>query len=422
MRRARTIQGRLTILACKENVLVIEYGDIEYANGVFDPPTIIYGETRRASAWELSSLPSPSLNNNTAFVVAGKVVGGSSAVNGMFFDRGSRFDYDAWDRLQDDDDDEETGGIRPSWKWDALFPFFKKSVTFTPPPSDVTNRFNYTWNISAFANTTPIHASFPPFQFGDHFIPRRGWQEMGIRTKQECADGDKEGLCWIPISQHPVTARRSHAGLAHYADVVENRPNYHLLVKHQVTRVVYPDGNSTKGPPAVEVRSLADGTLSNITVKSDVILSAGTFGSAAILQRSGIGPSSLLHSLNIPLVIDLPGVGSNLQDHSGPTISWNCKYKSKSIGKKIQPAGKRTELTHFSRHNTTYLHSSNAIRYAQCNLRSGGQGWLRRGPCPGPLHDRHVQQRDMDFSTKYNVRMGACDQPHSGTSRSGALE
>jgi len=148
---------------------------------------------------------------------------------------------------------------------------------------------------------------------------------MGIPVLQECAGGDKNGLCWIPISEHPVTSRRSHAGLGHYAAVNETRSNYHLLIKHQVTRVLYPDGLQS-GPPIVEVRDRSDDSLFNVTAEAEVILSAGTFHTPTILQRSGIGPASFLADAGIPLVLDLPGVGSNFQDHSGPGFTWNCRF------------------------------------------------------------------------------------------------
>jgi choline dehydrogenase-like flavoprotein len=287
--------------------------------------TVWGGNSNTASRWTLNSTPSPELNNSTAVVLVGQVVGGSSAINGMFFDRGSRFDYDTWDRLQGDRQGSQKTDI--DWSWNGMYPFFKKSVTFTPPPAAVAQKYNYTWDTSAFDNTTPIHASLPPFLWGDHFVARNSWEEMGIRVAQECANGDKEGLCWIPISEHPVTARRSYSGIGHYADVVANRPNYHLLVKHQVARVVFPKGNTKSGPPLVEVRPLDGSPLFNISVNNEVILSAGVFGSPTILQRSGIGPAAFLESAKIPLVLDLPGVGSNLHDHSGPRVSWNCKWR-----------------------------------------------------------------------------------------------
>lgn len=303
---------------------MVEYGDIEYATGVYDPPRVVWGERGGyASTWQLTSTPSPALNNASANVVAGKVVGGSSAVNGMVFDRGSRFDYDAWDYLQDGN-----GSSRPNWTWEGVYPFFKKSVTFTPPALEAAAKYNYTWDTSAFANITPIYATYPPFLWGDHFAVRNAWVDMGIQTTQECADGTKEGLCWMPCSAHPLTMRRSHAGVGHYSAVVGSRNNYHLLVKHQVARLVYPGWDPAAGPPVVEVRSVDGRQTFNVTAKAEVVLSAGVFGSPAILQRSGIGPADFVKSLGIPVVLDLPGVGANLHDHSGPALTWRCKSPS----------------------------------------------------------------------------------------------
>lgn len=310
---------------------MIEYGEVEYAPGVFDPPKIVWGSSGgSASGWQLSSTPSPELSNTTAFVIVGKVVGGSSAINGMFFDRGSRFDYDTWDRLQGNQPGSHKKDI--DWSWNGIYPFFKKSATFTPPPEAVVSKYNYTWDMAAFGNTTPIHASLPPFLWGDHYVSRNAWKEMGIWVSRECADGNKEGLCWTPISEHPITARRSYSGIAHYAEVAPKRPNYHLLVKHQVARVVYPKRNTKSGPPTVEVRPLDGSPSFNVSAKNEVILSSGVFGTPAILQRSGIGPASFLKSANIPVVLELPGVGSNLHDHSGPRLSWNCKCHPFPVG------------------------------------------------------------------------------------------
>ena len=278
-------------------------------------------------------------------VLAGKTVGGSSAVNGMFFDRPSRFDFDAWTQAGSP----ELDSGKDKWDWNSIFPFFKKvgwihsrkerqtrtqanrlftkSVTFTEPSAAVAQKHGYTWDLAAFGGTTPIYSTLPPFQWGDHPIIRDAFKELGVNVPRECGGGDKEGLCWIPLSQNPVTARRSHAGIGHYAAVNASRPNYDLLVKHQVTRISYPKGLKS-GPPLVEVQSLADGHVFNVTAKGEVILSAGVFNTPTILLRSGIGPKEYLAKVGIPLVLHLPGVGSNLQDHSGPTLSWNCTYNA----------------------------------------------------------------------------------------------
>lgn len=217
-----------------------------------------------------------------------------------------------------------------------------QSVTFTKPSASDAQKYGYTWDIDAAygSNTTPIYSSFPPFQWADQKIFSQAYQELGLSVPRECAGGDKHGVCWVPTSEHPVTMTRSHSGLAHYALVQGTRNNYDLLVKHQVVRVVYPPATNTKPsdknnkgskkpqhqPPLVEVRDLSPSSsvpLFNVTAKAEVIISAGAFNTPAILQRSGIGPPAFLQSAGIPLVIDSPGVGANLQDHMGPPVIWN---------------------------------------------------------------------------------------------------
>ncbi|KAK4147318.1 uncharacterized protein C8A04DRAFT_8974 [Dichotomopilus funicola] len=313
-----TVADRLSEAFPSKTVLVIEYGDVHYAPGTFDPPTNwITANPDAAPAWSFNSVPNLEFGNKTAFVQAGQVVGGSSAVNGMFFDRGSQYDYDAWT---------EAGGPEFAqssikWDWEGIFPYFKKSVTFTEPPAEIAEKYNYTWDLSAFGGSTPIHSSFPAYQWVDLSVRTDAFRDMGLASPKECASGDKDGICWAPVSQHPVTARRSHSGLGHYADV-QPRSNYDLLVKHQVVRVVYPDGPNS-GPPLVEAKSLDDGHLFNVTVDGEVIVSAGALHTPTVLLRSGIGPAAVLSDAGIPLTLDLPGVGSNFQDHSGPMVTWS---------------------------------------------------------------------------------------------------
>lgn len=114
----------LTMFA--ESVLVIEYGDVEYARGVFDPPDLIYGppsQEPRPGTWNLQSLANPLMKDKRAAVIIGKTVGGSSSVNGMAFDRPSRFDHDAWAEVNSPYFDNS----EHKWGWDGIFPYFKKA-------------------------------------------------------------------------------------------------------------------------------------------------------------------------------------------------------------------------------------------------------------------------------------------------------
>ncbi|KAK4176139.1 putative GMC oxidoreductase [Triangularia setosa] len=310
-----TVADRLSEAFPQKTVLVVEYGDVEYAPASFDPPLDWYGPNsfQSASLWVFRSLPNPEYNNLTALTFAGQVVGGSSAINGQFFDRPSRFDFDSWTQL----------GVSLDWNWRGMLPYFKRSTKFTAPSSQVAQQYNYTWDLSSYGGITPIHSSFPPFQWADNQVVLSGWKELGVRRRQDCAGGDKEGLCAVPTSGHPVTAKRSHAGLGHYADVVDSRSNFDLLVRHQVVRVVYPNGVNS-GPPTLDVRSLTSNARFTITANAEVVLSAGALHTPTVLLRSGIGATNVLATAGIPQVLELPGVGANLQDHPGSTgVAWN---------------------------------------------------------------------------------------------------
>lgn len=128
---------------------MIEYGDLSESPGILLPV-----ETRRGHPelmYNVTSLPIPALGNRPSYVPAGAVVGGGSAVNGMFFTRGSAADYDAWERLGN-----------PGWGWKDLLPYFKKSVTFTPPDNETAARYNYTWDVeAAYGGNGPVQVSYP---------------------------------------------------------------------------------------------------------------------------------------------------------------------------------------------------------------------------------------------------------------------
>lgn len=313
-----TVADRLTEAFPNRTVLVVEYGEIQYAPGQFDPPVSGISQSK---TFGYESLPIPGLNNRRASVAVGKIVGGSSAVNGMFFDRGSRHCYDDWAKVGSPEFDNST----EKWDWDGIFPYFKKSVTFTEPSKEDVEKYGYTWDVGAYGGKTPIFSSYPPYQWGAQKLGWKAYEDFGIAPQRECAGGDKSGICWVPTSQHPVTARRSHAGLGHYAAVNETRPNYDLLVKHKVRRVFY-DSKDTKLPPLVEIETLSPGaraTRFNVRANLEVILATGAIHTPQILQRSGIGKASLLNEANISVIADLPGVGYNFQDHGGAGASFS---------------------------------------------------------------------------------------------------
>jgi choline dehydrogenase len=149
---------------------------------------------------------------------------------------------------------------------------------------------------------------------------------MGIPTPRDSTNGDALGSFFMPASVDPRTNTRSSARTAHH-ERAEPRDNYHLLTDHLVTRILF----QNKKAIGVEY-SLGEGQpVQKALVKKEVILSGGSIHSPRILQLSGIGDKRLLNRLGIPVVLDLPGVGNNLQDHSALASAFNCKNDALSI-------------------------------------------------------------------------------------------
>jgi len=111
--------------------------------------------------YNITSQPLVHLHGRGNPVACGSVVGGSSAVNGMFFDRGSAEDYDAWVLSAGDEADE----YAREWGWDNIYPFFQKSVTFHPPDERMQEEYGMTYDNAAYGGDTPIHSSYAPFQW-----------------------------------------------------------------------------------------------------------------------------------------------------------------------------------------------------------------------------------------------------------------
>lgn len=155
--------------------------------------------------------------------------------------------------------------------------------------------------------------------------PEVGWEafeEFGLETPKDCADGNKHGICWAPTAQNSETVERSHAGVGHYTNIAADRPNLDLLVEHKVTGLVI---DKSENAPTVQFRPVAGGEVKTIRPKREVILSAGAIHTPQILQRSGIASAEYLEGAGIEVVEDLPGVGQNFQDHCGTPITFECK-------------------------------------------------------------------------------------------------
>ncbi|KAF2662540.1 GMC oxidoreductase [Lophiostoma macrostomum CBS 122681] len=300
-----TVADRLT-----ENpnitVLVIEHGPFDQRqDGVMVPGAYF----PVPYLWlPLSSTPQTALDNTVYGVPCGRVVGGGSVVNAMFFHRSSAVDYEAWDQLG------ATG-----WGWADLFPYFKKSETFTPPGAAYASEHNITWDTAVHGFSGPVQASHAPYDYPGSANFYNGALSLGIDAREDPNAGDATGIFRLERSIDPKTQTRSHARINHYDRVIASRPNYHILPSTAVARVLF-EGTTAIGVEYTNTTSSERGT---VKANKEVIVAAGSVHSPQILQLSGVGDASRLTSLGIKSIVDLPGVGRNLQDHLVLTVNYN---------------------------------------------------------------------------------------------------
>ncbi len=134
-------------------------------------------------------------------------------------------------------------------------------------------------------------------------------------TYPEDSGAGLPGAFWHPHSADPATVTRSHARVGHWDGIEAARSNYHTLVSHKVLKVLFQNGKAT-GVSYVPANATSQAGAFTVKAKKEIIVAAGTIHTPAILQASGIGPKKLLQQAGIPVVVDLPGVGSNFQDHA----------------------------------------------------------------------------------------------------------
>ena len=311
-----TVGNRLS-QSGKATVLVIEYGYLYHDDPwivnpwqPFDPGNNLYHDPKLM--YNFSSTPQIGLNNRQHEVSASSSVGGGSTVNGMFLNRGAAEDYDAWEKLGN-----------PGWGWKGILPYFKKSVTFTPPGKMLRDEFNVTYdNDAAYGEKGPIQLSFPEWAWPEQKNQMAGWSELGINHTIEGAGGDAVGTFWVPRAQDPVNQTRSYAVSGHL-DPALTRSNFDLLPGYRVNNVMLSKDNRAEG---VMIQTRGGHTTTVINANKEVIIAAGLH-SPAILQRSGIGPSKVLKRANIDVRVELPGVGMNLQDHPAAGLAYSCKFQ-----------------------------------------------------------------------------------------------
>ena len=271
------------------NVLLIEAGGKDDYLWIHIPVGYLHCIGNPRTDWLYQTEADPGLNGRSLIYPRGKVLGGSSSINGMIYMRGQQHDYDGWAALTGD----------PSWRWDQVLPLFKQTEHHHGGASAL-HGAGGEWRVEKQRLSWQILDAF-----------RDAADQVGIPKIDDFNGGDNEGSAYFEVNQK--RGIRWNTAKA-FLRPIAARPNLTIMTGCQVERlVVEPDADGAAVCRGVEF--IGGGRRFSATAERETVLAAGAIGSPAILQLSGIGPAASLHALGIAPVVDRAGVGENLQDH-----------------------------------------------------------------------------------------------------------
>ncbi len=298
----------------KKRVLLIEAGRKDDYHWIHIPVGYLYCIGNPRTDWLYNTEPDAGLNGRVLRYPRGKTLGGSSSINGMIYMRGQARDYDGWAQATGDN----------AWAWANVLPYFKLHEDDYRGADTAHGARGTTPELLQDAQT-PYHRLLREQQAGGEWRvekQRLRWdildafslaaQQAGIAATDDFNRGNNEGVGYFAVNQR--AGWRWNAARAFLRPTCAGRPNFEMWTRAQVGRLLFQAGNDGRQRcTGAQVRIGAENV--TVTARREVILCAGSIGSPQILQLSGIGPAALLQRAGVPVLIDLPGVGANLQDH-----------------------------------------------------------------------------------------------------------
>jgi choline dehydrogenase-like flavoprotein len=253
----------------------------------------------------LGTQSQPGLGGREIGFPQGRLLGGSSALNGMAFSATSKANVDAWESLGN-----------PGWDW----PSFSQSLarSFTLQHDDGSGETTGAGG--------PLQLSLPEEDTEWPRVWRETLASLGFATAGpgEVFGGKVLGALVVPDSIQPLSKTRSYAGSA-YLEPARSRPNLTVWTKTHVDRVTFDSSDATAAPTATGAQVTRDGKTVQVAASKEVIVTAGAINTPRILELSGVGDAKRLKELGIDVVVDNPNVGENLQNHPLVTLSFEIR-------------------------------------------------------------------------------------------------
>ncbi len=286
-----------------QRVLLLEAGGQDNYPWIHIPVGYLYCIGNPRTDWLFSTDPDPGLNGRQLRYPRGKVLGGSSSINGMIYMRGQSRDYDGW--AQDCGD--------PGWRWDECLPYFKRHEDHwrgDRPSGGMTAGDDDFRAYHGHGGEWRIERPRLSWEILDAFALAA--QQAGVPHSEDFNRGNNEGVGYFEVNQKRGV--RWNASKAFLRPVLQ-RKNLEVRTGVMVSRVLleaHPGGLRATG---VELLPRDGGAPQQVQARGEVVLAAGAIGTPQLLQLSGIGPAALLQAQGIVVRQALEGVGTNLQDH-----------------------------------------------------------------------------------------------------------
>ena len=283
-------------------VLLVEYGGSDKSMFIQMPTALSIPMNTNRFAWQFYSEPEPFLDNRPMHCPRGKVLGGSSSINGMVYVRGHAMDYEQW---------HEAGAI--DWNYAHCLPYFRKAEDWKFGSDEYRNQGGPLAVNNGNEMQNPLYGAF--IEAGKqagyfHTEDYNGFRQEGFGPMHMTV---KNGVRWSAANAYLKPAKK--------------RPNLSVMTRALTRRIVL------EGKKAVGVEVQTGEKTEILNASREVIVSAGSVGSPQLLQLSGIGPAQVLRDAGVEVIHDLPGVGENLQDHLEFYFQFRCKEKITLNGK-----------------------------------------------------------------------------------------
>lgn len=319
-------------------VLLLEAGTRDRNHNIHIPLFVANILNDERLTWPFVTEPQQHLNGKPQRWVRGKVIGGSSSINGNLYVRGDPAEYDSWV------DQGCTG-----WGWADLEPLFKRLEHF-PEGDQKVRGSGGPISCTRLDNFDPLSNAF-----------LGACSEAGFRRLEDYNDGSYEGAFYLQYSTRRGFRNSAAAG---YLRPIRKRRNLSILPGAHASRVLLDDNKGATG-----IEYFRDGTARTVRARREVILSAGPLVSPKLLELSGIGNGEILAEHGIDTVHHLPGVGENLQDHPNTRLTYECSIPVTINDVMRSPWMKIREGMRFLFKRKGLLTISSAT--AQMNYRSG---------------------------------------------------